>query len=100
MSWPSPKRVRTLTCERLKVFEINQNKMIVKSCSVPPPKKSLPEGKSRGTLGSSFDSLRPTLPDADVCGRDPPPHRPGSKENIKAGKTYATLLVMLPSNPP
>lgn len=30
---------------------------------------------------------------------NPPPHLLGSKENIKARKTYATLLVMLPSNP-
>lgn len=30
---------------------------------------------------------------------NPPPHLLGSKENIKARKTCATLLVMLPSNP-
>lgn len=54
-----------------------------------------------GTLGSSFHSLWPTLPDADVCGRDPPPHLPGSKENIKRGKhmpRYWLCCHLIPCN--
>lgn len=54
-----------------------------------------------GTLGSLFDSLWPTSPDADVCGRDPPPHFPGSKENIKRVKhmpRYWLCYHLIPCN--